>query len=32
MTRKGKTPAQIRQGIMKGEWKTVDLQAAAAIN
>jgi hypothetical protein len=24
-TRKGKTPAQIRQGIEKGEWKHVDL-------
>src|SRR6476660_6391301 len=32
MTQKKKTPAEIRQGIMKGEWKTVDLQAAAAIN
>lgn len=24
-TRKGKTPAQIRQGIEKGEWKRVDV-------
>ena len=31
-TKKGKTPAQIRQGIMKGEWKQVDLQTAADIN
>jgi hypothetical protein len=28
MHRKGKTAAQIRQGIMKGEWKQVDLQTA----
>jgi len=25
MTRKGKTPAQIRAGIIKGEWKSVDM-------
>jgi hypothetical protein len=31
-TKKGKTPAQIRQGITKGEWKQVDLQTAADIN
>ncbi|MGA2697343.1 MAG: CYCXC family (seleno)protein [Terriglobales bacterium] len=30
--KKGKTAAQIRQGIIKGEWKQVDLQTAAAIN
>jgi hypothetical protein len=24
-TRKGKTPAQIREGIVHGDWKTVDL-------
>src|ERR1700742_3969786 len=24
-TKKGKTPAQIREGIEKGEWKTVDM-------
>src|SRR5450432_2603729 len=24
-TRKGKTPAQIREGIISGEWQTVDL-------
>ncbi len=32
MNKKGKTATQIRQGIMKGEWKQVDLQTAAAIN
>src|SRR6266481_3709949 len=31
-TKKGKTPSQIRQGIIKGEWKQVDLQSAADIN
>jgi hypothetical protein len=31
-TRKKKTPAQIRQGIIKGEWKQVDLEAAASMN
>jgi len=31
-TKKGKTPAQIRQGIMKGEWKQVNLEAAATMN
>jgi hypothetical protein len=29
---KGKTPAQTRQGIMKGEWKQVDLQTGASTN
>jgi hypothetical protein len=29
---KGKTAAQIRAGIVKGEWKQIDLQSAAAIN
>jgi hypothetical protein len=29
---KGKTPAQIRAGIIKGEWKQIDLQSATAIN
>lgn len=28
----GKTAAQIRAGIIKGEWKQIDLQAAAEIN
>lgn len=30
--KKGKTAAQIRQGIIKGEWKQVDLETAASIN
>ena len=30
--KKGKTAAQIRKGIISGEWKQVDLQTAAAIN
>lgn len=30
--KQGKTAAQIRQGIIKGEWKQVDLQTAASIN
>lgn len=29
-TRKGKSAAQIRQGIIKGEWKQVNLDEAAA--
>jgi hypothetical protein len=29
---KGKTAAQIRRGIIKGEWKQVNLETAAAIN
>jgi Protein of unknown function with PCYCGC motif len=29
---KGKTATQIRAGIIKGEWKQVDLQTAAEIN
>jgi hypothetical protein len=28
----GKTASQIRAGIIKGEWKQIDLQSAAAIN
>jgi Protein of unknown function with PCYCGC motif len=28
----GKTAAQIRRGIIKGEWKQVNLQTAASIN
>src|ERR1700692_1967060 len=31
-TKKGKTAAQIRAGIIKGEWKQIDLVAAAAMN
>ncbi len=30
--KKGKTAAQIRQGIIKGDWKQIDLQSAASIN
>ncbi len=30
--KKGKTAAQIRDGIIKGEWKQIDLQTAASIN
>ena len=29
---KGKTPAQIRAGIIKGDWKLIDLETAATIN
>jgi hypothetical protein len=29
---KGKTAAQIRAGIIKGEWKQIDLESAASIN
>ena len=29
---KGKTAAQIRAGIIKGDWKSIDLQSAASIN
>jgi hypothetical protein len=25
MTREGKTPAQIREAIIRGDWQTVDL-------
>ncbi|HVZ16824.1 MAG TPA: CYCXC family (seleno)protein [Terriglobales bacterium] len=30
-TKKGKTPAQIRAAIMKGDWEQIDLASAAAI-
>jgi Protein of unknown function with PCYCGC motif len=30
--KKGKTAKQIRQGIIRGEWKQVDLDTAATIN
>src|SRR3984957_9578913 len=30
--KKGKTTAQIRAGIIKGEWKQIDLETAAAMN
>jgi hypothetical protein len=29
---KGKTAAQIRKGIMNGEWRQVNLESAAATN
>ena len=29
---KGRSASQIRAGIIRGEWKQIDLQAAAAIN
>jgi hypothetical protein len=32
MNQQHKTAAQIRKGIIAGEWKTVDLQSAANIN
>jgi Protein of unknown function with PCYCGC motif len=32
MTKAKKTPTQIRQGIIAGEWKAIDLETAAAIN
>ena len=32
MNRKGKTAVQIRQGIVRAEWKQIDLQTASAIN
>ncbi len=32
MSQKGKTAAQIRQRIMKGEWKQVNLETAASLN
>ncbi len=32
MTKQHKTEAQIRKGIIAGEWKQVDLQTAASIN
>lgn len=31
-SRQGKTPSRIREGIIRGEWKQVDLQAAGASN
>lgn len=32
MTKQHKTAAQIRKGIIAGEWKSVDLQSATTIN
>lgn len=31
-SKKGKTAAQIRAGIEKGDWKLIDLQSAASMN
>lgn len=31
-SKKGKTAKQIRAGIIKGEWKQIDLESAAAMN
>jgi hypothetical protein len=31
-TKLKKTPAQIRDGIVKGEWKSIDLEAAVQMN
>jgi hypothetical protein len=31
-TKLKKTPAQIRDGIIKGDWKSIDLDAAVSIN
>jgi hypothetical protein len=30
--KKGRTPRQIRAGIIRGEWKQVDLQSSASMN
>ena len=32
MNKQGKTAQQIRAGIIKGDWKSIDLSAAASIN
>jgi hypothetical protein len=32
MNKQGKTPQQIRAGIINGDWKLIDLSAAASIN
>ena len=32
MHKQGKTAGQIRAGIMKGDWKQIDLESAASIN
>ena len=31
MNKQGKSSREIREGIIKGDWKTVDLQTAATI-
>jgi hypothetical protein len=32
MNKKGKTAREIREGIIKGDWKLIDLETAASIN
>jgi hypothetical protein len=32
MNKQGKSAKEIRAGIIKGEWKSVDLSTAASIN
>ncbi|MGA9040763.1 MAG: CYCXC family (seleno)protein [Terriglobales bacterium] len=32
MHKRGKTAAEIRQGIIRGEWRQIDLKTAASIN
>ena len=32
MTRQKKTPAQIREGIIRGDWEQIDLDTATSIN
>jgi hypothetical protein len=32
MTKRKKTPAQIREGIIRGEWEKIDLETASKIN
>src|SRR5207248_4635089 len=32
MTKQKKTPEQIRQGIVAGEWQSIDLETAASID
>jgi hypothetical protein len=29
MTKQGKTPAQVREAIVRGDWRNLDLEAAA---
>ena len=31
-TKLKKTPAQIREGIIKGEWKSIDLETAVSMD
>jgi hypothetical protein len=32
MTKQKKTPAQIREGIIRGDWGQIDLDTATSIN